>query len=678
MPLSSASRGFIAPLSGLRFLAALLVLLGHLSGWLSPFKNDYGVITYYMQNLVIVGMPLFFVLSGFIMQHVYGDAFKRRIAISSLKEFAVARFSRLYPLYVFFIVVLISYTHPNMFEKTFTNGDYLQCLIRVLTMTQTWTYDYFDDQPSYSIYWMLNWSISTEVFFYLVFPPVSLAIARLKTARAGAVALASATAFFYLYQFLIYINQDGLHAWSQPLYVTDERLFPRWLAYFSPYGRLPEFITGCITARLVQLLSHTPVGAREKKLGGIFAVGFGAIIFVLWLTFGTVVYTHSEQQFGFLVYLHQNYLMAPAIAGLIFCLGRYQSAAAKLLAWPPIVYLGEISYSIYMSHPMIPDILHSSRVYPDVSILSLSHYTLILCTGILTTIIISIGTYTLIELPFKGAIRNLFNNPVSSRFKYHQFVTRENEYAATPSRATDESGRMRGRMSRGIHMVGKKIWIALLGGALIAGAAFYLGQKIGTKEASPNLASPPPLAQEEKKIESIVWLSDEFVGGQWQSAENLTIASGAATAPDGTKTASRFQLTNADGFHRIERYAQAIEAGGTYTFSVYLKPKELTAASLEIRDSSNAKYGVATFEIVSSLISRQTGDIIGAKLEQAPDGWVRVMVAMPFTTDLAVVNITLLNEKRQTVYSGDGSSSLFVWGAQFDRGSAPSERLKKN
>jgi peptidoglycan/LPS O-acetylase OafA/YrhL len=103
---------YLPTLSGLRFVAAFCILFGHLSGWLAPFREP-GIIQYYAQNVVIVGMPLFFVMSGFIMQHVYGNSFHGRSRRAALKDFAVARFSRLYPPYLFFIAVGLAYSAPG-------------------------------------------------------------------------------------------------------------------------------------------------------------------------------------------------------------------------------------------------------------------------------------------------------------------------------------------------------------------------------------------------------------------------------------------------------------------------------------------------------------------------------------------------------------------------------------
>src|SRR5260370_2199490 len=83
------SRANIDALTGLRFVAAFTIAFGHAHPtWLS---------------ITGVGMPLFFTLSGFIIHYVYADPFAagwRR----ATGEFAVAPISRIYPLYLAFLL----------------------------------------------------------------------------------------------------------------------------------------------------------------------------------------------------------------------------------------------------------------------------------------------------------------------------------------------------------------------------------------------------------------------------------------------------------------------------------------------------------------------------------------------------------------------------------------------
>jgi peptidoglycan/LPS O-acetylase OafA/YrhL len=291
------------------------------------------------------------------------------------------------------------------------DSDYRYALGYALTMTQSWVYELVEGVPVHELYWGINWSISTEIFFYLSFPILSLLVWRITRLRSAILLLAASFVAFYGYQYAIYALRDGAaellgrHFADIAAAAPYDRSFGRWLAYFSPYGRLPEFVTGCLTARLAQLLDPLPVSTREARWGAAAASLICALIAATWLAFGTVAYAHAEPRFAFFVYLHQNYLLAPLIASLILCVTRYRSWVATLLGCAPFVYLGEISYSLYLSHPMIPNILRAFRIYYGNSELSVAHYLFILAMGLATTAIVSVGTYTVIEAPFRTLIR---------------------------------------------------------------------------------------------------------------------------------------------------------------------------------------------------------------------------------------------------------------------------------
>src|SRR5260370_292937 len=81
----------IPSLTGVRFVAAFTIAAGHIY---SP-----------VNELTLIGMPLFFTLSGFIIHYVYAAPFAASWRGAAV-EFAGARFSRIYPLY--FVLLLVA------------------------------------------------------------------------------------------------------------------------------------------------------------------------------------------------------------------------------------------------------------------------------------------------------------------------------------------------------------------------------------------------------------------------------------------------------------------------------------------------------------------------------------------------------------------------------------------
>ena len=138
----TVARDNIDALTGLRFVAAFTIVLGHsYSPWL---------------EVTAIGMPLFFTLSGFIIHYVYSEAFGRGWGRAAT-EFAVARFSRLYPLYFVLLAYLIVRTptghalaHPQNFPT----------LLAYLAAAWTWWPFTADGHPIGLFY--ISWSVSTE------------------------------------------------------------------------------------------------------------------------------------------------------------------------------------------------------------------------------------------------------------------------------------------------------------------------------------------------------------------------------------------------------------------------------------------------------------------------------------------------------------------------------------
>jgi peptidoglycan/LPS O-acetylase OafA/YrhL len=92
----------IPALTGVRFVAALMVMLGHGSTVLQ--FDDFAYPTRVLAPLAPIGMTVFFVLSGFIMWINYAPSFRRDDLGAALRKFGVARFARLYPMYACVLV----------------------------------------------------------------------------------------------------------------------------------------------------------------------------------------------------------------------------------------------------------------------------------------------------------------------------------------------------------------------------------------------------------------------------------------------------------------------------------------------------------------------------------------------------------------------------------------------
>jgi peptidoglycan/LPS O-acetylase OafA/YrhL len=390
----AVARDNLDALTGLRFVAAFTIVLGHIyQPWL---------------EVTAIGMPLFFTLSGFIIHYVYADAFAggwRR----ATGEFAVARFSRIYPLYL----ALLAYSlwHTPMGPPLMTRAGF-PVLLAYLTGCWTWFPFQVEGKQVLEWYYHISWSVSTEIFFYLAYALVFYRIARLQSARKCLGILLAFCVAAYAMFYIAYLTRD---LWEMAIIerfpqftartVDFDGSFYRWLLYISPYSRIFEFIGGCLTCQLYRLIRRRQELAARLPTGAIagLAVVAAAILFGLFRHFGAAnpwLAPGNHSVAGFLVGLHMNFLFAPACYAMILALALGGSAIGTVLASRPCCLLGDISYSTYLSHPM------ADRILLHAGLLGTAVWEHLLMAFVLVYAM-SWVLFSLVEVPAKRGLRQL-------------------------------------------------------------------------------------------------------------------------------------------------------------------------------------------------------------------------------------------------------------------------------
>ena len=305
MPL--ASRTFFQSLESLRGIAALMVVIYHV-GWINPFY-DIAVI----RNGALM-VDLFFVLSGFVMVHCYGNKFD---GYGSFYAFLRARFWRLYPLHflmllVFLWIELAKYiaevklniisANPAFSRSNLTSFSYHLLLIHSLVQ----------DHGSFNT---PSWSISTEFYTYIIFAMIMV--------------ISKAKRFLYHIFFVV----AGLSFLAILMTGHTSLTFDYQDSLFRClYG----FFIGAFIHGIYQKYSVISFSKRRENIG--------IIILLIVLT-----------MFAYILGIkHDNYIeffMPPLVAFLILLLTILpDNIFSKALCWQPFLWLGKVSYSIYMVH----------------------------------------------------------------------------------------------------------------------------------------------------------------------------------------------------------------------------------------------------------------------------------------------------------------------------------------
>jgi peptidoglycan/LPS O-acetylase OafA/YrhL len=383
-------------LTGLRFVAAISVVIAHFTGaGYSPFGIHYTFST--------VGMPLFFTLSGFVIHYVYAAPFARSWSQTGV-EFAVARFSRLYPLFALLLLTSLLFSPLGK-----ALGDRPWTLLSYATMTGSWWYWNVDGVTLAELPFGLSWSVSTEVFFYVVY---ALILYRLSGLRSLPGAIAALVVFCVLAYVAVYFAIETMPAWDRLAremvsdYVPFEKSYPnsftRWFLYVSPYFHLLEFIAGVLTCQVFLVMRRAGItigrGWREVMawLGvALLAAGATVLTALPWLL------QNAPPGLRWYVvmanWLAHNFLLAPVCCAVILAVAAGRSSVERALAVPVVVLFGEASYSIYLAHPLLASVAYVTKdnAFPLVSYVVAFFFLLIF----------SLALYRTVELPAKRFLR---------------------------------------------------------------------------------------------------------------------------------------------------------------------------------------------------------------------------------------------------------------------------------
>ncbi|WP_437883413.1 acyltransferase family protein [Pseudomonas sp. LRF_L74] len=336
-------------LEWLRFLMGLYVAIYHTIHLYYPAKGE----TPLLDELTSMGFfatSTFFVLSGFLLAHVYLNNGEMR---EPARSFWLKRFANLYPIHIFalllalgmvvllqwmgdseasarFVIIdtneLIAREQPELFHHWMSNGEMALNLFLQFTMLQAWN-------PYYLTFNAPLWSISALFFFYLTFP---LLAPRLMRVRHPLWALLLTGLLYLIPPLLVILHQD----YGAPYTGIIQRL---------PLVRLPEFVAGIL---LYAIFSRQQAAGKLPGTGQRWLLAlFSASSFAL----GASLFVHGAKYW---YYLLHNGLLLPAELVLVYLAALARDPnSAWLRHWSP--RLGAASLSIFALHVPISSLFRT-------------------------------------------------------------------------------------------------------------------------------------------------------------------------------------------------------------------------------------------------------------------------------------------------------------------------------
>ena len=340
-----------------RYIAAAGVVMYHNEANFAPFLDGHVERLGRLTHLV----DFFFVLSGFVLMHTYGQ---RVNSVSAYAGFMQKRIARVYPLH--FVTTMVFVAAAALFAVT---GFQLRDPGAVdtalfgptLLLLHAWG---TTTHPGLNF---PSWSISSEFFVYLLFPAFALLLARVRPLGAILIAIAFAFAMDQTRTAL------GMRSWT--------------LATFD-YGMLraiPTFLAGMAVCVFVRSL---PV----KRIPWIFPHLLMGLLFGLMMI---------EVRADFIIALF------PIAVGLIAATER--GGARSRLANAFCGHMGDASYGIYLLHMFVQiaavQVVRKFGLTSPVELVVMSFVVLIVAT------LLAMASYRWFEMP----ARRWMSRPLSPR-----------------------------------------------------------------------------------------------------------------------------------------------------------------------------------------------------------------------------------------------------------------------
>ena len=160
--------------------------------------------------------------------------------------------------------------------------------------------------------------------------------------------------------------------------------------------------------------------------------------------------------------------------------------------------------------------------------------------------------------------------------------------------------------------------------------------------------------------------SEDYSNAYWTKG-NSTITSNIIIAPDGTLTGDKLVETATTSPHYVERL---FSLTGTSVFSIYAKAGERNWLYVQLFPLVN---GRAWF----NLSTGQVGTVdaaVTATMTNVGNGWYRCSVSRT-TSGTTYSNAYVVTDNNIISYTGDGTSGIYIWGAQLEVGAYASSYI---
>lgn len=351
-----SGKGTIDSIQMLRGIAALLVMLFH-------YRMDFNFPFYPFGNDILisgaVGVPLFFIISGFIMGYTQKSDGPR----ASFK-FIINRLCRILPLYYFCTILWIAMLNINMDDASqFNNKTNLVKSLLFIPLEST-------TPPGFGYATLfVGWSLNYEVFFYLLF---------------------AASLFIGKYKWLFFFSSTLALLVIIPNFIDSSTLNAE-----HAYGFTNPYVAMATNPLIWNFAAGVAIALVIKNLNFDFAKPY-----IKWLTWLGIILFSWQYLSGYNAGVSINkwgIFSCFLLFSLVLCEKLIGFNAPRIL-----VFLGEISFSLYLMHPIAKEMVYA--VLKNANGVNTSGFVYgITCVAF--TILLSTATHRFIEIRISNSIK---------------------------------------------------------------------------------------------------------------------------------------------------------------------------------------------------------------------------------------------------------------------------------
>tara|TARA_R110002126_G_scaffold108149_4_gene243966 strand:+ start:13 stop:1065 length:1053 start_codon:yes stop_codon:yes gene_type:complete len=344
MPLNISKPNRVDSLDYLRGLMAFLIMLYHYFSW-----HYYGFDSKdFMGRIGVYGVSMFYILSGLTLYIVY----KEKLFLNGYWQYFKRRILRIYPLLI--LITLLTIFLLKNYIYVLTTARPLESLL----LNISGIFGFVEPKRYIATG---AWSIGNELVFYVFFP-VILILTKWKN--------------YMLFVFFAISLVIGCY-FAYFIIDTDVSLSKNWEAYINPFNQIFLFIGGMVIAEIFYF------GRLKSLAWPNFLILLFLLLFIFYPANGDRVNIISNAN---------RFIFSFCCFFIVISFLKSKIILTKWVSFP-FKTLGDISYTLYLLHPLVYYTLLKYSLLPENK-----EFSFIIC--IITTLLFSVIIYNLIEKPF--------------------------------------------------------------------------------------------------------------------------------------------------------------------------------------------------------------------------------------------------------------------------------------